>query len=104
MKDDARPGGSTMGPKVGEVNCPTNINAQNTVDVITAQNGDTLEKVAKREGIPLGDLKDANPKIDPKKPLVQGQDIKYPKDLLVQCGEKTLEQVAERLGMPKDVL
>lgn len=93
-----------MGPRVDQVNGPPNINARSAVDVITAQNGDTLEKVAKHEGIPLSDLRDANPKIDPKKPLVQGQDINYPKDLLVQPGEKTLDQVAERLGMPKDVL
>ena len=93
-----------MGPRVDQVNSSTNTNTQSTVDVITAQKGDTLEKIANREGIPISDLKDANPKLDPKKPLSQGQDIQYPKELLVQPGEKTLDQVAERLGMPKDVL
>lgn len=93
-----------MGPRVGQINGPQNTNTQGAVDVITAQKGDTLEKIAKREGIPLTDLKDANPKMDPKKPLNQGQDVNYPKELLVQPGEKTLDQVAKRLGMPKDVL
>lgn len=93
-----------MGPRVDQVNSSPNTTGQSAVDVITAQKGDTLEKIAKREGIPLSDLKDANPKMDPKKPLGQGQDVNYPKELLVQHGEKTLDQVAERLGMPKDVL
>ncbi|HSE39812.1 MAG TPA: LysM peptidoglycan-binding domain-containing protein [Acidobacteriota bacterium] len=93
-----------MGPRVGEINSSTHTNPQSGVDVITAQRGDTLEKISKRENIPISDLKDANPKIDPKKPLNQGQDVNYPKDLLVQKGEKTLEQVADRLGMPRDVL
>jgi LysM repeat protein len=93
-----------MGPRVGQVNNPTNTTVRNTDDVITAQKGDTLEKIAKREGIPISDLKDANRNIDPKKPLVQGQDVKYPKDLLVQPGENTLEKVAERMGIDKDVL
>lgn len=93
-----------MGPRVGQINGPTNTNTQIKVDVITAQKGDTLEKIAKREGIPLTDLKDANPKTDPKKPLVQGQDVNYPKDLLVQHGETTLDKVADRMGMDRGVL
>ncbi len=88
-----------MGPRVGEINSAKTTNTQITEDVITAQKGDTLEKISKRENIPLSDLKDANPKMDPKKPLNQGQDVKYPKDLLVQHGEKTLDQVAERMGL-----
>jgi LysM repeat protein len=91
----------TMGPRVGQVNGPTNTNTQIKVDVITAQKGDTLEKIAKRERIPLTDLKDANPKMDPKKPLNQGQDVNYPKDLLVQRGETTLDNVADRMGMDR---
>jgi len=93
-----------MGPRVDQIGGPTNTNTQSKVDVITAQKGDTLEKISKREGIPLSDLKDANPKMDPKKSLNQGQDVNYPKDLLVQKGEKTLDQVADRLGMPRDVV
>ena len=88
---------------VAPVKGSTNTTGRSTVDVITAQKGDTLEKIAKREGIPISDLKDANRNIDPKKPLVQGQDVKYPKDLLVQPGEKTLDQVADRLGMDRKV-
>ncbi len=88
-----------MGPRVDQINGPTNTNTQSKVDVITAQKGDTLEKISKREGIPLTDLKDANPKMDPKKALNQGQDVNYPKDLLVQPGEKTLDQVADRMGI-----
>lgn len=88
-----------MGPRVGEIHGPKTSNTQINEDVITAQKGDTLEKISKRENIPLGDLKEANPKMDPKKPLNQGQDVKYPKDLLVQKGEKTLDQVAERIGV-----
>jgi LysM repeat protein len=88
-----------MGPRVDQVNGPKSTDTQVKVDVITAQQGDTLEKISKREGIPLTDLKDANPKMDPKKPLNQGQDVQYPKDLLVQPGEKTLDQVAERMEL-----
>ena len=88
-----------MGPRVGQVNGPTNTNTQVKVDVITAQKDDTLEKIAERERIPLTDLKDANPKMDPKKALNQGQDVNYPKDLLVQHGETTLDQVADRMGI-----
>ena len=93
-----------MGPRVGQVSDPTNTTVRSTDDVMTAQKGDTLERIAKREGIPLSDLKEANRNIDPKKPLVQGQDVKYPKDLLVQPGENTLEKVADRMGVPRDVL
>lgn len=93
-----------MGPRVDQVSGPKSTDTQVKVDVITAQKNDTLEKISGREGIPLSDLKDANPKMDPKKPLNQGQDVHYPKELLVQHGEKTLEQVADRLGMPRDVL
>jgi len=93
-----------MGPRVDQVSGPKSTDTQVKVDVITAQKGDTLEKISSREGIPLTDLKDANPKMDPKKVLNQGQDVQYPKDLLVQPKEKTMDQVADRLGMPKDVL
>lgn len=93
-----------MGPRIGEINDAKTANTKITEDVITAQKGDTLEKISKRENIPLGDLKEANPKMDPKKPLNQGQDVKYPKDLLVQDGEKTLNDVADRMGMDRGVL
>jgi murein DD-endopeptidase MepM/ murein hydrolase activator NlpD len=88
-----------MGPRVDQVSGPKSTDTQVKVDVITAQKGDTLEKISKREGIPLDDLKDANPKMNPKQALGQGQDVQYPKDLLVQRGEKSLDQVADRLGL-----
>jgi LysM repeat protein len=93
-----------MGPRVDQISGPKSTDTQVKVDVITAQKGDTLEKISKREGIPLGDLKDANPKMDPKKTLGQGQDVQYPKELLVQHGETTLDKVADRLGMDRGEL
>jgi LysM repeat protein len=93
-----------MGPRVDQVSGPKSTDTQVKVDVITAQKGDTLEKISKREGIPISDLKDANPKMDPKKTLNQGQDVHYPKELLVQHGETTLDKVADRLEMDKGEL
>lgn len=93
-----------MGPRVDQVSGPKSTDTQVKIDVITAQKNDTLEKISEREGIPLGDLKDANPKMDPKKTLNQGQDVQYPKELLVQHGETSLDKVADRMGMDRGVL
>jgi hypothetical protein len=86
-----------MGPRVGQINSPAYAGPQIKEDVIAGKKGETLQQIAKRTGVPYSDLKDANPDIDPKKPLSQNRDVRYPKELLVQPGEKTLEQVAKRL-------
>jgi LysM domain len=74
-------------------------------DEITVQkDGTKLDDIAKDLGISPKDLYEANPNINPKKPLQKGQHVQYPKDMLVGPGEHTLEDVAKRLGMDKGEL
>lgn len=89
MSDGVRPvGGPTSGPN------------NNAPDEITIQkDGTKLTDIAKELGANVSDLIDANPQINPKKPLQKGQQIHYPQDMLVGPNEKTLEDVAKRLGM-----
>jgi murein DD-endopeptidase MepM/ murein hydrolase activator NlpD len=87
-----------MSGEIPRVSGSSNAPVRGVKDEITVQDKETLAGVAKRVGIPVGDLIDANKGIDKKK-LTAGQVIQYPKDMLVAPGEKTLEDVAKRLGM-----
>lgn len=87
-----------MSGEIPRVGGASNAPVRAVKDEITVQDNEKLADVAKRVGIPVGDLIDANKGIDKKK-LTAGQVIQYPKDMLVAAGEKTLEDVAKRLGM-----